>query len=118
MHTNRHAAAAANVISHSGIEAAPRLVGLSGMKCKLKALHHSGTVLTSEELAGAQRYVGNLVVEDWPQGGTYARYIRQAWLLGMTLPSTPRDLIPPRFEPQIVKMTENPNDVAWVPDSR
>jgi hypothetical protein len=51
------------VISHSRIEPAPRLVGLSGMKFKLKALHHNGIVLTSEELADAPRYVGNLVVE-------------------------------------------------------
>jgi hypothetical protein len=77
------------------------------MKFKFKALHHNGIVLTSEEFADAPRYVGNLVVEDWPQGGTYGRFIRQARLLDMTIPSTPRDLIPPLFEPQILKMTEN-----------
>jgi hypothetical protein len=77
------------------------------MKFKLKALHHNGIVLTSEELADAPRYVGNLVVEDWPQGGAYGRHIRQARLLDMTIPSTLRDIIPPLFEPQIVKMTEN-----------
>jgi hypothetical protein len=33
--------------------------------------------------------------------------IRQARLLDTTIPSTPRDLIPPVFEPQIVKMTDN-----------
>jgi hypothetical protein len=77
------------------------------MKFKLKALHHNGIVLMSEELADAPRYVGNLVVEDWPQGGTYGRYIRQARLLDMTIPSTPRDLIPPPFDPQIAKMTDN-----------
>ena len=77
------------------------------MKFKLKALHHNGIVLTSEELADAPRYVGNLVVEDWPQGGTFGRFIRQARLLDMTIPATPRDIIPPLFEPQIVKMTDN-----------
>lgn len=47
------------------------------------------------------------MVEDWPQGGTHGRYIRQARLLDMTIPTMPRDLIPPLFEPQIVKMTDN-----------
>jgi hypothetical protein len=76
------------------------------MKFKLKALYHNGIVLTSEELADAPRYVGNLVVEDWPQGGTCGRYIRQAILLDMTIPSTPRDFIPLLFEPRILKLTD------------
>ena len=77
------------------------------MKSKLKALHHNGIVLTSDEFADAPRYVGNLVVEDWPQGSTFANYIRQARLLDMTIPNTPRDFMPPPFDPQIVKMTDN-----------
>jgi hypothetical protein len=96
-----------NVIPHFGAEPARRLVSLSGMKFKLKALHHNGIVLTSEELADAPRYVGNLIVEEWPQVGASGRYLRQVRLLDMTIPGTPRDLIPPLFEPQIVKMTEN-----------
>ena len=77
------------------------------MKFKLKALHQNGIVLTSEELMDAPRHVGNLVVEDWPQDGKIGRFIRQARLLDMTIPSTPRDIILPLFEPQIVKMTDN-----------
>jgi hypothetical protein len=32
---------------------------------------------------------------------------RRVSLLDMTIPGTPRDLIPPLLEPQIVKMTDN-----------
>jgi hypothetical protein len=77
------------------------------MKFKLKSLHRNGAVLTPEELADAPRHVGNLVVEDWPQGGVFARHIRQARLLDMTIPTTPRDIIPPLFDPQLVRMLDN-----------
>jgi hypothetical protein len=77
------------------------------MKFKLKALNRYGVVLTPEELAGAPLYVGNLVVEDWPKGGTVERFIRQARLLDMTIPTTPRDIIPPLYDPQIVSMKDN-----------
>jgi hypothetical protein len=77
------------------------------MKFKLKALHHNGVVLTPEELASAPLYVGNLVVEDWPKGGIVERFIRQARLLDMSIPTMPRDIIPPLCDPQIVSMKDN-----------
>ena len=77
------------------------------MKFQLKCLHRNGEVLTPEELADAPRYVGNLVIEDWPQRGMFARHFRQARLLNGTVPQAPRDIIPPLFDPQLVKMTDS-----------
>jgi len=77
------------------------------MRFQLKALHRNGVVLTPEEVADAPRHIGNLVVEDWPQGGMFARHIRQARLLDMTVSQAPRDIIPPLFDPQLVRMTDS-----------
>jgi hypothetical protein len=68
-------------------------------------LHRNGVRLTPEELAQAPRYTGNLIVEDWLQGGTFGRAVRQARLLDMTIPQAPRDLLAPLFDPQLVRMT-------------
>ena len=76
------------------------------MRFQLKCLHSNGTVLTPEQLADAQRHFGNLVVEEWHQGGTFGRHIRQARLLDTTVPQAPRDIIAPLFDPQLVKMTD------------
>lgn len=72
---------------------------------RLKCLHRNGKVLTPEEVADAPRYTGNLRVEDWQQGGSFGRHIRQARLLDMTILTTSRDILPPLFDPQLVKMT-------------
>ena len=76
------------------------------MRFQLKCLDRNGVVLTPEQLADTPRHTGNLVVEDWHQGGTFGRYIRQARLLDETVPQARRDIIPPLFEPQLVKMTD------------
>jgi hypothetical protein len=95
------------VIPHSGIEPARRLVGLSSMKFKLKTLHRNGAVLTLEELADSPGYVGTLIVEDWPQGGVFARHIRQARLVDMTIQHALCDIIPPLFDPQLIRAVDN-----------
>jgi hypothetical protein len=77
------------------------------MRFTLKALYHNGVVLAPEQLADAPRHTGNLVIADWPQGGTFARHIRQARLLDETVPQAPRDVIPPLFDPQLVRMTDS-----------
>jgi hypothetical protein len=77
------------------------------MKLKLEALYLNSTVLLPEALTDAPCCVGNLVIEDWPQGGMFGRFIRKARFLEMTSPTTLRDIIPPLFEPQIVTMREN-----------
>jgi hypothetical protein len=97
----------ANGIWHPGTELARRLAGLTCMKFKLKALHRYGIVLTPEELEYAPRYVGNLVVEDWEQDGVFARHARQARLLCMDASQEQRDVIPPLFDPQLVRMLDS-----------
>jgi hypothetical protein len=96
-----------NGIRHPGTEPARHLAGLTGMKFKLKALHRYGIVLTPEELAYSPRYVGNLVVEDWEQDGVFAGHARQARLLDMDVSQLPRDVIPPLFDPQLVRMLDS-----------
>jgi hypothetical protein len=76
------------------------------MRFTLKALHHNGAVLAPEQLADAPRHTGNLVVVDCPQGGVFGRHIRQARLLDESFPQAPRDIIPPLFDPQLVKMID------------
>lgn len=77
------------------------------MLYKLICLNRNGVALTPDEIAESPRYAGNLVIEDWHQGGRFGRFIRQARLLDMTIPTTPRDIIPPLFDPQLVKMTDS-----------
>jgi len=93
--------------SENGSRTGAPSISLTSMKFQLKCLHRNGIVLTPEELADAPRYTGNLVIEDWPQGGMFGRFIRQARLLDVTPPKAPPDIIPPLFEPQLVKMTDS-----------
>jgi hypothetical protein len=76
------------------------------MRLKLEALHLNSTVVLPEALTDAPCCVGNLVIVDWPQGGTVGRVILQARFLEMASPTTLRDIIPPLFEPQIVTMKD------------
>jgi hypothetical protein len=79
---------------------------LAAVLSKVICLNRNGVTLTAEEIAESPRYAGNLVIEDWHQGGRFGRFMRQARLLDMTIPTT-RDIIPPLFDPQLVKMTAN-----------
>jgi hypothetical protein len=74
---------------------------------KLICLNRNGVALSAQEVAESPKYSGNLVIEDWHQGGRFGRFIRQARLLDMAIPTTPRDIIPPLFDPQLVRMTDN-----------
>ena len=74
------------------------------MLYKLLCLHKDGIVLTKLELAEAETYIGNLVIDDWVQGSAFNRSIRRARLL-TTEHSAQVDILPPLFEPVLVKMT-------------
>ena len=80
---------------------------VTNMKFKLKSLHRNGTVLAPEELADAPCHVGNLIIEDCPQEGVFRRPIRHARLLDMNILQAPRDVTPPLFDPQLVRMLDN-----------
>lgn len=77
------------------------------MLAKLICPNRNGVALSSAEIAESPRHAGNLIIEDWHQGGRFGRFIRQARLLDMTIPSMPQDIIPPLFDPQLVKMTDS-----------
>jgi hypothetical protein len=67
----------------------------------------NGKALTPKELVEASHYIANLIVEDWPRGGVFARHIHQARLLDMNIPQAPRDVIPSLFDRQLVRMLED-----------
>jgi hypothetical protein len=75
------------------------------MRYTLIQLHRNGVVLTKDELAEAPRHTGNLVVEDWPEGSSFGRHIRQARLKRPPLEGD-NDIIPPLFDPVLVKMDD------------
>lgn len=74
------------------------------MLFKLIALHKEGVALSKIEIAELQPHVGNLVIDDWVQGSNFNRAVRRARLL-TTDHSVEVDIIPPLFDPEIVKMT-------------
>lgn len=75
------------------------------MLYKLICLYRNGVSLTLEDLEQGLRYTGDLIIEDWHQGGTFGCNVRQARLLDMTTPTAPRDLLAPLFDPHLVPMT-------------
>lgn len=74
------------------------------MLFKLIALHKEGIVLTKLEIAELQPHVGDLVIDEWVQGSAFNRVVRRARLL-TTDHSVQVDIIPPLFDPQLIKMT-------------
>lgn len=67
-------------------------------------LYRDGVLIDKDKLAEEPAHTGNLVVEDWIEGGVFKRPVRQARLLTETH-MIPADIIPPLFEPDIIKMT-------------
>jgi hypothetical protein len=78
------------------------------MLFKLICLHNKGVALSEAGLAQAPRYTGNLVVEDWREGNASGRALRMAKLLDPAFygSNVRRELLPPLFEPALVKMTD------------
>lgn len=74
------------------------------MRFKLLCLYKDGTPIDKDALADTPAHVGNLVIEDWLEGGTFRRPVRQARLLTETH-LIPADIIPPLFEPVVIKMS-------------
>lgn len=77
------------------------------MKFVLKFLYCNGVALPMEELVNAPPYVGNLIIKERWQGDGSARYIREARLPDLTVSQAPHDLVPPLFDPQLVKMQDD-----------
>jgi hypothetical protein len=66
-------------------------------------LYENGRPPTKEQLAEAPRYTGTFVIEDWPQGWTFGRFIRQARLKRAPMEGN-NDIIAPLFDPVCVKV--------------
>lgn len=76
------------------------------MHFKLICLYKDGMLLDKDALAESAPHVGNLVIEDWLDGSTFKRPVRYARLLTETH-LIPADVLPPLFEPTVIKMTAN-----------
>jgi hypothetical protein len=72
------------------------------MLFKLLCLHRNGVALSLPELAGSDNLTGNLVIQDVPASDALGRIIRKARLLD----TMQIDMLPPLFDPLLVKMTE------------
>lgn len=76
------------------------------MHFKLICLYKDGVPIDKDALAKSAPHVGNLVIEDWLEGSVFKRPVRYARLLTETH-QIPADIIPPLFEPAVIKMTAN-----------
>ena len=76
------------------------------MHFKLICLYKDGVLLDKDALAESAAQVGNLVIEDWVEGNAFKRPVRYARLMTETH-LIPADIIPPLFEPTVIKMTAN-----------
>lgn len=74
------------------------------MLYKLLCLHRDGVALSKHELSQAETHRGDLVIDEWGEGNAFNRTVRRARLL-TTDHSVQVDVLPPLFEPTLVKMT-------------
>jgi hypothetical protein len=74
------------------------------MLCRMICLYQDGVQIDKDKLAETPAHVGNLVIEDWIEGSAFKRPVRYARLLTSDH-LIPSDIIPPLFEPDILKMT-------------
>ena len=72
----------------------------------IRCLYQEDAPIEKNKLAEAPSYTGNLVIEDWVEGSVFERPVRYAKLLTSDH-LIPADIIPPLFEPDIIKMTSN-----------
>lgn len=76
------------------------------MHFKLICLYKDAAPIDKDALADIPAHVGNLVIEDWPEGSAFKRPVCYARLLTESH-VIPADIIPPLFEPTLIKMTAN-----------
>lgn len=64
-----------------------------------------GVQLSREELETSERFTGNFIVDVWTEGSSFTRPIKRARLLSVAF-GPAYDLLPPLFEPELLKVTE------------
>ena len=74
------------------------------MLYKLLCLHRDCVALLELELSQAEKHTGDLVIDEWGKGNAFNRTVRRARLL-TTDHSVQVYLLPPLFEPTLIKMT-------------
>lgn len=76
------------------------------MLFKLMCLYQNGVALGMEELLTLPRYTGYLVIEDWAHRNRFSSFNWRARLLVLKTKGEPRDIVPPLYNPHLVKMTD------------
>lgn len=79
---------------------------MSNMLFRLMCLYQNGVELGMEELLSFPRPVGYLVFEDWTQRRRFSSFNWRARLLDMEVTHRPRDIVPPLYNPYVVKMPD------------
>lgn len=69
-------------------------------------LYQNGVALRMEELLTFPRYTGHLVLEDWTHRNRFSSFNWRARLLDLKAESGPRDIVPPLYNPRLVKMSD------------
>lgn len=73
------------------------------MKAFITRLRSVGVRLTKAELDAVEPIEGDLVLEDWPEGGGFKRPVRVA-RLHPTVPGFCPQLLPPLFDAQVLRI--------------
>lgn len=73
---------------------------------KLMCLYQNGVALRMEELLALPRYTGHLVIEDWSHRNRFSSFNWRARLLDLKAKGGRRDIVPPLYNPHLVKMPD------------
>ncbi len=73
------------------------------MKAFVTRLRSAGVRLSKAELDASEAVEGDLVLEDWPQGGGFKRPVRVA-RLHPPVPGFYPQLLPPLFDAQVLRI--------------
>jgi hypothetical protein len=79
---------------------------LSNMLFRLMCLYQNGVALGTEELLTLPRYTGYLALEEWIHRNRFSSFSWRARLLDIKTKGWPRDIVPPLYNPHVVKMPD------------
>lgn len=76
------------------------------MLFRLMCLYQNGVALGMEELLVLPRHIGHLVIEDWARRNRSSTFNWRARLLDLEVKHGARDVVPPLYNPCVVKMPD------------
>ena len=76
------------------------------MLFRLICLYQNGVALGMEELLTLPHHIGHLVLEDWARRNEFSTLNWRARLLNLEVKNGPRDVVPPLYNPCVMKMPD------------